>query len=553
MRAIALIPLLSCGLLVACGGGGSSDDGDNTQASVFAGNDLQIIEKTDFTITAKGSPTEGTFTWQRVSGPIVDGFPLDGAVQTITAPDVKADSELVLKVSYQTTGGGLVHDDISIFITSNNQLPQAVITQTAPQVLPSVYNDTVTLSAADSTDPDTNGQINSYLWQLISGPALNINSFTNSTLSFSHPLLENHTNLKWSLTVTDDEGGESTSEYDMTLNKTAQVVIANAGADQQVNEFDKVTLDASNSAAATSTYKCDWQQLTGKAETLTNSNQCITTFYASDIDTNATLSFEVMVTDSKGRTANDSVFVDVAPKALGLINDTGVGECYNNTQRINCVSKDFPNQDAELGRDSFANRLAKVGQGNLAFDYTKLNEFADEVADDAQNFSCIRDNVTGLVWEVKSPVSGVVPNTTLRDGQNHYTWYLTESAIPQVGGARGAANSSCPSNTDCGLQSYIQEVNALDFCGGTNWRVPTYTELLSLVDYGKQGQNVLIDKSIFPNTPAVSLLGHLRYWTSQTAVDGTSLSQAYIIDMSDGNDLAYPKGNIAYVRLVRSR
>lgn len=178
MRAIALIPLLSCGLLVACGGGGSSDDGDNTQASVFAGNDLQIIEKTDFTITAKGSPTEGTFTWQRVSGPIVDGFPLDGAVQTITAPDVKADSELVLRVSYQTTGGGLVHDDISIFITSNNQLPQAVITQTAPQVLPSVYNDTVTLSAADSTDPDTNGQINSYLWQLISGPALNINSFT---------------------------------------------------------------------------------------------------------------------------------------------------------------------------------------------------------------------------------------------------------------------------------------------------------------------------------------------------------------------------------------
>ncbi|WP_259395956.1 DUF1566 domain-containing protein, partial [Pseudoalteromonas sp. SR45-5] len=39
----------------------------------------------------------------------------------------------------------------------------------------------------------------------------------------------------------------------------------------------------------------------------------------------------------------------------------------------------------------------------------------------------------------------------------------------------------------------------------------------------------------------------------QTAADGTSLSQAYIIDMSDGNDLAYPKENTAYVRLVRSR
>ena len=96
-------------------------------------------------------------------------------------------------------------------------------------------------------------------------------------------------------------------------------------------------------------------------------------------------------------------------------------------------------------------------------------------------------------------------------------------------------------------------MNALDFCGGTNWRVPTYTELLGLLDYAKQGQELLIDKAFFPNTADKAALGHLRFWTSQTAADGTSLSQAYIIDMSDGNDLAYPKENNAYVRLVRSR
>ncbi|MFP3374430.1 hypothetical protein, partial [Pseudomonas sp. SIMBA_068] len=79
---------------------------------------------------------------------------------------------------------------------------------------------------------------------------------------------------------------------------------------------------------------------------------------------------------------------------------------------------DFPEQDAELGRDSFANRIDKAGIGNLAFDYTKLNQFADEVDDSSEDFSCIRDNVTGLVWEVKSPSSGTLPNTTLRDAQN---------------------------------------------------------------------------------------------------------------------------------------
>ena len=550
MKAFALIPLISCGLLSACGGGGGSDD-TGIESSVNAGTDLQIIEKSEFTITAQGSPADGTFTWQQVSGPSLDGFPLDGAEQTLTAPDVKADSEIILRVSYQSTGSSAVSDDITISVSSNNQLPLVVVTQTLPETLPSVYKDTITLSALESTDPDDNGQIDAYFWEQLSGLDLDITSFDESTLSFSHPLLESNTNLSWKLTITDDEGGQASTQYDMTLNKTNELVDANAGDDQTVEEFELVTLDATGSETVTDTYACSWQQLTGNAETLSSASQCTTTFTASDVDTDTTLSFEVTVTDSKGRTDTDSLFVDVTPKALGLINDSGVGECYNNTQRINCASDDFPEQDAELGRDSYANKLDKVGKGNLAFDYTKLNKFADEVADDSSDFTCIRDNVTGLVWEVKSAPSGTVPDTSLRDGQNHYFWDIGETTFTDT----STANSTCPNDTSCGVQSYINEVNDLDFCGGTNWRLPTYTELLGLIDYGKQGQRVLIDESLFPYIPQAGEIEDvdLPYWTSQTAADGTSLSQAYIIDMSSGNDLAYPKENTAYVRLVRSR
>ncbi|MEL0633450.1 DUF1566 domain-containing protein [Pseudoalteromonas carrageenovora] len=550
MKAFALIPLISCSLLSACGGGGGSDD-TGIESSVNAGSDLQIIEKTEFTVTAQGSPADGTFTWQQVSGPSLDGFPLDGAEQTLTAPDVKADSDIILRVSYQSTGSSAVSDDITISVSSNNQLPLVVVTQTLPETLPSVYKDTITLSALESTDPDDNGQIDTYLWEQLTGPELDITSFDESTLSFSHPLLESNTNISWKLTITDDEGGQASTQYDMTLNKANELVDANAGDDQTVEEFELVTLDATSSETVTDTYACSWQQLTGNAETLSSTSQCTTTFTASDVDTDTTLSFEVTVTDSKGRTDTDSLFVDVTPKALGLINDSGIGECYNNTQRINCASDDFPEQDAELGRDSYANRLDKVGKGNLAFDYTKLNKFADEVADDSSDFTCIRDNVTGLVWEVKSAPSGTVPDTSLRDGQNHYFWDIGETTFTDT----STANSTCPNDTSCGVQSYINEVNDLDFCGGTNWRLPTYTELLGLIDYGKQGQRVLIDESLFPYIPQAGEIEDvdLPYWTSQTAADGTSLSQAYIIDMSSGNDLAYPKENTAYVRLVRSR
>ena len=226
MKAFAFTPLISCFLLAACGGGGGGSEDSTVETSVNAGTDLQVVEKTEFTITAQGSPDDGTFTWQRVSGPSVDGFPLEGAEQTITAPDVKADSELVLSVSYQTDNGSLVSDNVSIFITSSNQLPLAVVSQTAPETLPSTYNDTVTLSAEESSDPDENGQINSYQWQLISGPDLDVTDFDNSTVSFSHPLLESNTNLIWQLSVTDDEGGEASTEYSMTLNKTDELVVA---------------------------------------------------------------------------------------------------------------------------------------------------------------------------------------------------------------------------------------------------------------------------------------------------------------------------------------
>ena len=180
-----LVPLVVVALttLTACGGGGSSDT-TPIAATVNAGADQQIIEKSEFTLLAKGSPADGTFTWQRVSGPVVEGFPAEGAEQTLTAPDIKRDSELVLKVNYQTGDGQLVSDEVSIFITSNNQLPVAVITQTAPQELPSKYNDTIVLSGEESVDIDENGSIDSYLWTQLSGPDLTVDSFNNQTISF---------------------------------------------------------------------------------------------------------------------------------------------------------------------------------------------------------------------------------------------------------------------------------------------------------------------------------------------------------------------------------
>ena len=115
----------------------------------------------------------------------------------------------------------------------------------------------------------------------------------------------------------------------------------------------------------------------------------------------------------------------------------------------------------------------------------------------------------------------------------------------------GAANSTCPSAIDCGIQTYVNQVNALNFCGANNWRIPTYNELIGIMDLAPQGSGPLLDNRYFPNAPSHTLLGHLRYWTRETSVDGQSLSVAWILDFQSGNDLAYPKAQTAFIRLVR--
>ena len=124
--------------------------------------------------------------------------------------------------------------------------------------------------------------------------------------------------------------------------------------------------------------------------------------------------------------------------------------------------------------------------------------------------SCVRDNVTGLVWEGKT-ASGQ------RAGGNTYNHY-TEAV------------------------AYVAAVNALELCGYTDWRLPSAQELQGIVDYGTE-LGPLINVSWFPNTAAV---GH---W-SQT-VEAGDTGRAWQVSFFDGSVGATPRVSVRAVRLVR--
>src|SRR5690554_2877353 len=108
---------------------------------------------------------------------------------------------------------------------------------------------------------------------------------------------------------------------------------------------------------------------------------------------------------------------DKTPKPYGIakgINDTGITLCGNyafDTTGASLSGDDNAIDCASAG--ALVGSLAKVGAGPAGFDYTKLDDNGTDLSDSAPTWHCLRDNVTGLTWEVKT-------DANVDDG---YNWY----------------------------------------------------------------------------------------------------------------------------------
>lgn len=229
--------------------------------------------------------------------------------------------------------------------------------------------------------------------------------------------------------------------------------------------------------------------------------------------------------------ASVSLFALVAlPVLCGPLNDTGIQTCGDSTttSTSNCTvaivgdQGTFPRQDARYGLDA-----KQAGQG---FSFTKisnsgavLTEPVGQPGPNPTDWACTLDNVTGLLWEVKT--SGQPAD--LRSQNYTYTWYNTDPA--SNGGDAGTltvTSAVCRSSTgNCNTQQYVAEVNAASLCGhSSGWRLPTVKELEQIVDFSQLYP--AIDTNYFPNTP------NRYFWTS--TLDSVDNLYAWIVDNSTG-------------------
>jgi hypothetical protein len=217
----------------------------------------------------------------------------------------------------------------------------------------------------------------------------------------------------------------------------------------------------------------------------------------------------------------------------GALNDTGVGVC-GDASTAGC--------DARYGRDAAAaaGKLAKVGGGAAGFDFTALNAQGLPTAPSPgpTPHACVRDNVTGLIWEVKTADGG------LHDMKWKYSWY---DSVHNYGDNPGTASGgACKTTGRCDTEKYVADVNAIALCGYTDWRMPAAMELQGIEHFGRASP--AIDSTYFPNTlPEGGLF--VSYWSGSSSA--VSSNSAWYLDFGNSQSFSLSRSAGFSVRLVR--
>lgn len=204
------------------------------------------------------------------------------------------------------------------------------------------------------------------------------------------------------------------------------------------------------------------------------------------------------------------------------LNDTGQVKCSDyafyhsgkSTGNLVCNGVDPqgdpipPGQDAVYGRDAAS--YDQDHDGRVGFSFTKLDSSGNPLSALATEWDCVKDNVTGLVWENKT-------NSGLRSRDNTYSWYNPDNN--SNGGYAGYQNQGTCKGSACDTYSYAQMVNDQGLCGKNDWRIPSRQELHSIVGIG--------DDRFLPSPPLINQ----RFWTSSPYAPNNML--AWIVNFSD--------------------
>jgi len=548
---------------VGCSGSALDSDTNTLSPNVLvnAGINQFVDEQTTITLSAQATGQTDVLTYAWRASPDVTITQDDASLGTATFTTPVATEILTYTFTVVVTdaNGNTGSDSVLYQINPVNVSPSAFIQVNQFEALsanefPAGYEvmiDGITSSDTDSTD--TENPIAAYLWQQTAGESVLTGiSLQGDSLAFVTPILNDANSVSISLTVTDQEGAEDVETVTFSIQSSADTLpVIDAGLSHQVFTGESINLNgtASTAIAVSEPLIFTWLNDSEKDPQIQSPDALQTVAIAPAVSGTETVTFTLRVEDAQGNSVDDSLTVTIKSLPIQALNDTGVILQATDSQILSGYQGDYPGQDGQRGQDIIhANDLSeKAGRGEQGFDFTRLDEMGDEVDDDNASWRCVRDNITGLIWESKTDVL----TTTLHSSSYSYSWYETDE-VEGFDGDENGISTSC-SLTSCNTESFIAEVNVQGLCNFRDWRLPTHNELLSLLHLG-QTTAPMIDTDYFPSTTD-SLTVPVWYWTQDSSADGFANEQAqnaWAIDFASGNDNFLNKSTAGKVRLVRA-
>ena len=557
-KAFRLITLTFTVLISLAGCGGGSSDEPDDGIFINAGSDRSVNEQTTVQLSGQVQSSADTLTYSWTVTPLlaIDHPDTSASTASFAAPTVAEAVDYTFTLSVNDGAGNSASDSVVISVQPINESPIADIQLAQwPALGNNVYPAGVILQldASGSIDPDnsTTDAIVAYQWQQLAGSNVLDGAVIDAPqLSFQTPIAEQSQQLTFSVTVTDNEQAQGVAEITLTVQSADQTLpTVSAGVDHAVFSGESIILagEASSSVPAAEPLSESWRNDSGVSIVIDDADNAQTFAVAPEVTVETELELTFVVVDQFGNEVEDGIIVSVQAQPLVTMNDTGVLQQASldqlGTQHLN----DFPGQDGQRGQDRIADNglQEKAGRGQAGFDFTRLNQNGDEVDNVDLPWLCVRDNITGYVWEIKTDLAG------LHATENSYSWYQTTNN----GGFDGDPNGVDTQCTlaQCNTADFIEAVNDEGLCGFFDWRLPSHDELLSILHFGQQ-QGPMLDTDYFPSSGDPDQ-APLWYWTRQPNADGVQdeLAQAaWAIDFASGTDNFLNKRTAARIRLVRA-
>ena len=223
---------------------------------------------------------------------------------TFVAPSVSQNTDLRFRLTV-TDGHGATDTDRVLVRVS----PAPPVADAGPN-LSVTSGDRVTLSGSGTGDRD----IVAWRWEQYRGRTVILSGANSQNATFVAPSVSEETDLRFRLTVTDEDGATDSDTVRVTVSPSAnQPPVADAGGDQSVASGTAVTLAGSGSDPDGLVVGYTWAQTAGPTVALTGAAAATATFTAPAVTIQTPLTFRLSVTDNVGATGTDEATVTVSP------------------------------------------------------------------------------------------------------------------------------------------------------------------------------------------------------------------------------------------------